>query len=50
MYLSVGDAMVELADFEVDVCFCAESFVEDQEQDKARTKVLKSFDGDENLR
>ena len=45
MCLSLGDVMNEMAGFEVDVCLRAERFVEDQDLDKATTKVLKTFDG-----
>ena len=40
---------VELADFELGVCLCAERFVSDQDLETATTKVLETFDGVENL-
>ena len=38
-----------MADFEVYICSRAKSFVEDQDLDKAITKVLKNFHGVANL-
>ena len=40
---------VELADFELGVCLCAERFVSDQDLETAIAKVLETFDGVENL-
>ena len=40
---------VELADFELGGCLCAERFVSDQDLETAITKVLETFDGVENL-
>ena len=50
MFLSLGDMMIEMADFEVDVCARAERFVKDQDLDEAITKVLETFDGVDSLR
>ena len=40
---------MELADFELGLCLCAERFVSDQDLETAITKVLETFDGVENL-
>ena len=41
MCLLLGDVMIKMADFEVDICLLAETFVKDQGLDKAITKFLK---------
>ena len=40
---------VEMADFELGVCSRAERFVSDQDLEKAKAKVLQTFDGVENF-
>ena len=47
--LLLGVVMMEMADFELGVCSHAQRFVSDQDLETARTKVLKTFDGVENL-
>ena len=41
MCLLLDDVMIKMADFEVDICLLAETFVKDQGLDKAITKFLK---------
>jgi len=41
MCLLLGDVMIKMEDFEVDICLLAERFVKDQGLDKAITKFLK---------
>ena len=41
--------MMEIADFEPSVCSHAERFVSDRDLETAITKVLKTFEGVENL-
>lgn len=40
MCLLLGDVMIKMADFEVDICLLAERFVKDQGLDKDITKFL----------
>lgn len=45
MCLLLGDVMIKMADFEVDICLLAERFVKDQGLNKAiDNKISKIFD------